>query len=243
MVVEVCANSLSSVLIAQEAGANRVELCQNLWCGGTTPSAATIEWTRQYLTIDLFVLVRPRSGDFCYTELEFQVMQRDILFCKENGINGIVTGILTPDGAIDTARMLLLQRLAHPMQVTFHRAFDFVQQPFRALNQLIDMGINRVLSSGFKSSAIDGQKNIKALLEAAQEQIAILAGGGLNTDNIRDFVDYTGVQEIHLSGKHLVQSPFHAPLVQLNNEGIPELDYLETNPDTIKKIVEILAEK
>lgn len=240
MTIEVCANSLSSALIAQKTGVHRVELCQNLWCGGTTPSAATIALSRQQLSIDLFVLIRPRSGDFCYSNMEFEVIKQDILYCKKHRIDGVVIGLLNIDGTIDLERTTHLLELANPMQVTFHRAFDFVQNPLEALEQLIDIGVHRILTSGFQASAWEGRAAIRQLIEAADNRLAILAGGGINPQNVQALIAETGVQEIHLSGKQLIKSPFQKAQLSLNQKGIPELDYLESDESTLREMMKML---
>lgn len=240
MTIEVCANSLTSAINAQKAGANRIELCQNLWCGGTTPSVATIELAREMIDINLAVLIRPRSGDFCYTDLEYQTIQRDILFCKEIGIDGIVIGLLLPDGQIDIRRTAQLTRLAHPMTVCFHRAFDCCINPLGAISQLKNIGVSRILTSGGASTAIEGSSNIQLFLHQANGSIEIMAGGGINSKNVLDFSNKVAVDAIHLSGKAIIKSPSQIKPIHINVGDIPELDYQQTDIEEIATVVQLV---
>jgi copper homeostasis protein len=154
--IEICANGLQSALNAQMGGAARVELCDNLYAGGTTPSAGTIRLARKYLSIALHVLIRPRGGDFLYNAHELEIMKDDIRFCKDAGVEGVVIGILNADGTIDTERTAELIELARPMYVTFHRAFDMCHDATEALEQLIQLNVDCLLTSGQKNKASDG---------------------------------------------------------------------------------------
>src|SRR4029079_2315147 len=152
---------------------SRVELCDNLLEGGTTPSAGTIELARQHLTIALNVIIRPRGGDFCYSKIEFEIMRRDIELVKLMGADGVVIGILNPNGTIDKARTRTLVELARPMTVTFHKAFDMTRDPFAALDTLIELGVDRVLTSGQESSVLEGLDVVRALVKRAGRKIII----------------------------------------------------------------------
>ncbi len=237
MLIEVCANSLPSALLAQQAGAQRVELCQNLWVGGTTPSAATIEMAREQLDIDLFVLIRARAGDFCYSKVEFDLMLRDVLFCKEMGVDGVVIGALYPNASIQVEYTSRLTDAAYPMQVTFHRAFDQVSDPFRSLEQLIQLGINRILTSGQAPNAMAGKSQLRDLIQLANNRISILPGGGINHLNAKVLADYTGTNELHLSGKEIIKSPFSTSQAPLSYKDIPVFDYQQTSLEEIQKVV------
>lgn len=199
--LEICIDSLESALIAQEAGANRVELCSDLLEGGITPSYGLIKSVRKALYIDLAVMIRPRGGDFCYSDEEFMVMKEDIQLAKELGANCIVIGILTPEGYVDIPRTRQLLQLARPMQVTFHRAFDFTKDPYQALTDIISLGIDRILTSGQEAKAIMGKELIKNLVDLSKQRISIMAGSGVNPDNKTELLDYCGVKELHLSAK------------------------------------------
>ena len=198
VLVEVCLSGIESALAAQAGGAQRIELCENLAEGGITPSPGVMTLVREHLTIDVHVLIRPRSGDFCYSDLEFVVMKRDILAAKALGIDGVVFGILNPDGMVDKNRMIDLISLARPMRVTFHRAFDVTRDPLAAIADLISIGIERVLTSGQAKSAWHGRHLLRQLQEQAGDQIMIMAGGGINHENAPRLLAETGLNEIHL---------------------------------------------
>ncbi|MBO0322920.1 copper homeostasis protein CutC [Muricauda sp. CAU 1633] len=197
MLVEVCANSLESALNAQRAGADRIELCSELGVGGITPSAGLIKLVKQRLDIPVHVLIRPRSGHFHYSIAEFEVMKADIEACKNLGVDGIVSGMLHNDFTIDVEGTRELVELSKPMHFTFHRAFDWVAEPTRAINKLGNLGVDTILTSGGHPSA---EKGIETLKEwQKQASISIMAGGGINLSNARDF-KVAGLGAIHLSG-------------------------------------------
>ncbi|MTI41734.1 copper homeostasis protein CutC, partial [Fulvivirga lutimaris] len=198
--IEICANSVQSVINAEKAGAQRVELCDNLWEGGTTPSAAMIKLAKEKTNIAIYVLVRPRGGDFVYSDLEFEIIKEDIRICKELGVEGIVSGVLNADGTVDKERTRELVELSKPLPFTFHRAFDVANDAFRALEDIIDCGAVRILSSGQKNSAIEGIDLLKQIQEKAAGRISIMPGGGINPDNISELLSI-GCTEFHMSGK------------------------------------------
>ena len=199
--LEICANSVLSALNAQHGGADRVELCQNLDVGGTTPSLGQVWLARAGLSIGMHVLIRPRAGDFLYTELEFLEMKSDIMFCKEAKCDGVVIGILLGDGRVDTVRMAELIELARPMQVTFHRAFDCCRDPFDALEAIINLGCDRLLTSGMKDTAEEGAETIAKLVGQANGRIEVMPGAGINEDNILQIAVSTGATSFHTSAK------------------------------------------
>ena len=199
--LEICANSVLSALQAQDGGADRVELCQNLDAGGTTPSLGQVWLARAGLSIGMHVLIRPRAGDFLYSELEFLEMKSDIMFCKEAKCDGVVIGILLADGQVDTVRMAELIELARPMQVTFHRAFDRCDDPFEALEVIINLGCDRLLTSGMKNTAAEGAETIARLVEKAQGRIELMPGSGINEQNITQIAQSTGATSFHSSAK------------------------------------------
>jgi len=205
MLLEICANSYQSAKNAQEAGAHRVELCQELSAGGVTPSYGLLKQVTDTLSIPVFVLIRPRSGNFVYTEEEFDIMKQDIQLCKNLGCAGIVSGVLNKDHTIDIERTKELVELSRPLQFTFHRAFDCVKDPKKSLEQLVDLGIDRVLTSGLETSAEKGLNLLKQLQEQANGRIIILAGGGINSGNAKLFKDIS-LNEIHASASSTIQS-------------------------------------
>lgn len=208
VILEVCANSVTSALAAQEGGASRVELCENLYEGGTTPSYGEIALARKLLHIKLYVLIRPRGGDFLYTDLEFEVMLADVKYCIEAGCDGIVIGILNPDGTIDKPRCAELVKLAKQkgIGVTFHRAFDMCADIYQAMEDVIELGCERILTSGGKSMAMEGATIIAHLVEKAAGRIKIMPGSGVSEKNVTDLVNFTKVEEVHSSARIRVPS-------------------------------------
>ena len=201
MEIEICCGSIQSAANAKAGGAVRVELCQGLVEGGTTPSPATIQYAVRELGLKVFVLVRPRGGDFCYNELEVKNMEEDVAFCKEAGASGIVVGFLHPDGSIDTELTRRFVELSAPLPVTFHRAFDECADPLNALEQIIECGCARILTSGCKPTAIEGAEMLQQLVKQADGRITILAGSGVTPENVVTLREKTGVKEIHGSCK------------------------------------------
>lgn len=195
--LEVCVDSVESAIAAQAGGAARVELCDNLVEGGTTPSAGTIELARKLLDIALNVIIRPRGGDFCYSPIEFEIMKRDIEIAKELGADGVVIGILKPNGIVDQKRTQTLVDLARPMSVTFHKAFDMTRDPFAALEALIEIGVNRVLTSGQEESVIEGLEVVRELVKRAGKRIIIMPGGNITARNVQTVLKATAAREIH----------------------------------------------
>jgi copper homeostasis protein len=203
---ETCVDSVESSITAELSGADRIELCAALSIGGITPSYGMIKTVLEKLKIPVNVLIRPRGGDFLFTDLECNVMKRDVLFCKEAGVNGIVTGILKEDGTIDRARTKELIDLARPMSITFHRGFDFARDAIESLNLLIELSVDRVLTSGQEADAYFGINMIKKLVEHASNRIIIMAGGGVNGQNINEIIRNSGVREIHASARETLKS-------------------------------------
>jgi copper homeostasis protein len=199
--IEICCGSIQSAANAKAGGAVRVELCQGLVEGGTTPSPATIQYAVRELGLKVFVLVRPRGGNFCYNELEVKTMEEDVAFCKEAGASGIVVGFLHPDGSIDTELTRRFVELSAPLPVTFHRAFDECADPLNALEQIIECGCARILTSGCKPTAIEGAEMLQQLVKQADGRITILAGSGVTPENAVALREKTGVKEIHGSCK------------------------------------------
>lgn len=206
IILEVCVNSVESAVAAEKGGADRVELCDNLMEGGTTPSLGSIEIARKLLKIALHVIIRPRGGDFLYSDLEFEIMKRDIEICRNLGVDGVVFGVLKADGEIDFERNSELINIARPMSVTFHRAFDVTKNGINSLQTLIELNANRVLTSGQEATAFEGLETISELVEIAKDKIIVIACGGLNERNIRKFIEKTKVKEVHMTGFAQIES-------------------------------------
>jgi len=206
MILEACVNSTMSAIEAQKGSADRIELCENLLEGGTTPSAGSIRIARKHLKIPIMVMIRPRGGDFLYSDTEYDIMKEDIVMAKELGADGVVLGILNPDATVDVNRCRELIKLAHPMQVTFHRAFDMTSDPFKALDDLIMLKVDRVLTSGQKENAHEGAKLIADLIRYADGRICIMPGGGLNEENLRQVIKTTGATDFHVYLPHKINS-------------------------------------
>jgi copper homeostasis protein len=241
--IEICVDSVEGAIAAERGGANRVELCDNLLEGGTTPSAGCIKLARTQLRIGLQVIVRPRGGDFLYTLTEFEVMAEDVRTAKNLGANGVVIGCLTAAGDIDLERTRALIDLARPLNVTFHRAFDMCRDPKRALEDLIGLGVDRVLTSGQEATCLEGQDLIAELHRQAAGRIIILPGGGLTPRNIKRVVDATGVTEVHLSARATVQSAMLFRNHRCFMGGAlrpPEFNWKATDETSVRAVVDAL---
>ncbi|HRG80702.1 MAG TPA: copper homeostasis protein CutC, partial [Cyclobacteriaceae bacterium] len=199
MTLEIVVYNIESALKAQEGGADRIELCDNPGEGGTTPSFGIIESVRQNVNLDVYVMIRPRGGDFHYTNYEFHSMKRDIYQCQRISVDGIVFGILNADGTIDKKRCKELIDKARPLKVTCHRAFDMTRDPFEALEDCIEVGFDRILTSGHRTSALLGVDLIGKLIKKANGRIAIMPGSGVNENTVEEIVRKTGATEIHFS--------------------------------------------
>ena len=241
---EVCANGVESCLAAQEGGADRVELCAGIPEGGTTPSYGEIKVARRLLkTTRLHVIIRPRGGDFLYTPLEMERMEEDIRICRELGVDGVVIGCLTADGEVDMEANRRLVECAKEMSVTFHRAFDRTAHPLKALEDIISLGCDRILTSGQQPKAVEGVKLLAELREKAHGRIKLLAGCGVNENNIHDIFEATGIREYHFSARVEVPSlmKYNNPEVYMGAEGADEANCLVTSAgrvkDTIAKLV------
>ena len=237
--LEICCANIASALNAQAGGADRIELCDNLWEGGTTPSFGMLKVLRQELKIQIFVLIRPRGGDFLYSDAEFQVMLQDIYLAKELGADGIVSGILKVDGTVDCDRTTALIEAASPLPFTFHRAFDCCRDLNEALEDIIFCGAKRILTSGGKNSVAEGIELLTALNKQAAGRIIILPGGGINSQNIQSIKEKTGCSEFHLSAKKLSKSDmlYHKPGLFMNgSREILEDSIFISDRDTIAEI-------
>ena len=238
MKLEVIGFNIESCIAAQEGGANRIELCSGPGEGGTTPSYAFIKAAREKLHIDLYVMIRPRGGDFLYSDEEFEIMKNDIAVCKQLSCNGIVTGILTTDGKVDVKRNRELIELAYPMQATFHRAFDRVANPAEALETLIELGFERILTSGLRPRGVEGIEMLSQLVKQANERIIIMPGSGVNSENIISIAKGSGVKELHSSAGIYAKSKMEFQNPDMNES----LDHFTVDKEEVKKIIELLKD-
>lgn len=206
-IIEIATSDFLTTKAAVEGGADRMELCANLAEGGTTPSYAHIKKCREAFDVALFPIIRPRGGDFLYTKDEFEIMSNDIRLCKQLGCDGIVIGLLNMDGTIDLSRTSELVELAYPLEVTFHRAFDRCKDPFTGLEELIEAGCQRILTSGQKQTVSDGVELIAELNKIADGRIIIMPGSGVRKENIKLLAEKTGCTEFHSSLRGKMKSP------------------------------------
>lgn len=197
--LEICVESVDQAISAERGGAHRLELCSDLASGGITPSAGLMRVARQNLPIPIHVLIRPRAGDFVYSDREFEVMQRDIEIAKELGMNGVVLGILDSKFQVDVKRTTQLIKLAHPLPVTFHRAFDLCPDKSSALQAVIQSGSTRLLTSGGNAGAIEGLASLARLVDAAGDRLVIMPAGGIHAENVSRVLQETAAREIHAS--------------------------------------------
>jgi copper homeostasis protein len=213
LIFEVCVDSAEAAIAAQEGGAHRVELCSDLLEGGLTPSHGTLAVARRHLRIGIMAMVRPRGGDFCYTDTEFAVMREDLLAVKSLGATGVVFGLLNPDGTIDRERTAELIALARPLPVTFHRAFDVSRDPFESLEVLVALGVERVLTSGQEPSVLEGLDLIVKLVKRAAGRIIVMPGGGVTERTVGRIAPACGASELHFAslepreGRMLYRNP------------------------------------
>lgn len=241
--LEICVDSVESAINSQIAGADRVELCDNLIEGGTTPSYGSIASARSNLNIGLHVIIRPRGGDFLYSDLEYDIMRRDVEICGENGVDGIVIGFLRADGTIDIERTARLVESAQPMSVTFHRAFDMCNDPVKGLEDIIAAGTSRVLTSGQKDNVPEGEELIKQLVELAGNRIIIMPGGGITESNIASVCKATNASEFHLTGRMVTESEmiFRRSGISMGGTSeVKEFSRKVADTDKIKRIIKIL---
>lgn len=241
MQIEICVDSPEGVIAARDGQANRVELCDNLFEGGTTPSIGAMKMARRVGGIALHVIIRPRGGDFLYSVVEFDTMRTDIEAARTSRVDGVVIGLLTADGNIDKERTAELVTLARPMSVTFHRAFDVCRDPFAALEDLIEIGVDRVLTSGQQADAVSGAETIRQLVEAAGDRIVVMACGGLDETNVADVISKTGVSEVHFTAFESVESEmeFRNDTVAMGSEDAGS-EYVRqvTSAEKVRRVIE-----
>jgi len=235
MILEIAVFNINSAIIAANAGADRIELCENPFDGGTTPSYGTLKTVREKVSLPVFPIIRPRGGDFLYNKEEFEVIKKDIKLCKELGFEGLVTGLLLIDGSIDIKRTSQLVELAYPLEITFHRAFDRTKDPLKSLEDIIKCGCQRILTSGQVPNAFEGKELIKRLIDQSAERIIIMPGSGVRSNNIKELASYTGANELHSSARKNIASAmeFKQSSMQETLENISvdfsEITHMKTN--------------
>jgi copper homeostasis protein len=222
--LEICAQSYASAMIAETAKADRIELCAALEVGGLTPSLSLILAVQRDLTIPICVLVRPRAGDFFYTDAEFDIIKNDVIWCRDNGIDGVVVGCLDEKNELDALKMKELARLAYPMEVVCHKAFDRTPNRSESLEKLISWGYDRVLTSGGAKNVVEGTSELQRLVKQAEGRIEILAGSSVRSSNVVELVRITGVQQVHSSA----------------NRFYPNKNCSETDGEEVVKMIEVM---
>ncbi|XP_073408898.1 copper homeostasis protein cutC homolog isoform X1 [Dendrobates tinctorius] len=227
--MEVCVDSVESAVNAERGGAGRIELCASLLEGGITPTIGLLQVVKQYVQIPVYVMIRPRGGDFLYSDREMEVMKADIRLAKLHGADGLVFGALTEDGRIDAELCMDLLAISRPLPVTFHRAFDMVYDPLLAMETLISLGFERVLTSGCDSSALEGLPLIKRLVEQAKGRIIVMPGGGITERNLHRILEGAGVEEFHCSARSTKES-----LMKYRNNSVTMGAALSTSEYSIK---------
>jgi copper homeostasis protein len=236
MLLETAVFNIESALAAAKAGTDRIELCENGAEGGTTPSYGMLKTAREKISLPLFIMVRARGGNFVYTSTEFESMCKDVLLIKSIGLEGIVTGALHADGSVDKEKTKKLVALSYPMEVTFHRAFDKTTKPFKALEDIIECGCQRILTSGLQPNAEGDTALLRQLIIQAAEKIIIMPGGGISSSNIQFIAKATGAEEFHSSAIKKI----HASSVIQTTAGYKEDETFFINEEEIKKMKNIL---
>lgn len=240
MTFEVCLQSVDDALAAQAGGAQRIELCAALVEGGLTPSFGTIAACRAAVDINVMVIIRPRGGDFCYSEWELATMEKDIAQCRQLDVTGVVFGILNTDGTVARPQVQrMLEATGGDMTTTFHRAFDVCRDPLEALDTLIDLGLDRVLTSGQAGSVPEGQRLIRQLVVRASGRIGILPGAGITPDNVADIVAFTGVEEFHATAFAPLESEMthRNEAVYMGIPGLPEYTRQVTSAAVVRRFM------
>jgi|ERR1700722_11191194 copper homeostasis protein len=235
--LEICCFNLQSAIIAQRAGAHRVELCADAAVGGTTQSLGVIKIAREKLQIQLYPIIRPRGGDFFFTEEELEIMMNDVLLCKQIGCDGVVIGMLKQDGTIDKKSCGQLVQLAYPLGVTFHRAFDRVADPQEALEDIIEIGCERILTSGQQPTAMEGAELIAQLIQQADDRIIIMPGSGIRSANITELAQKTKAEEFHSSARTHLSSNMQYIKANMKND----MSVVIADENEIKNMVESLS--
>lgn len=242
--LEVCVDSAESAVQAVKGGANRLELCAGLVIGGTTPEQALYEKVRELTDTRIHVLIRPRYGDFLYSDYEFEIISRSVALYRMLGADGVVVGCLLPDGSLDRERMERLRELAGPIHMTLHRAFDMCRDPYEALEQAKELGINTILTSGQKNSCLEGRALIAGLVKESGGKTDIMAGGGVDAEVIRQLRRTADVSLFHMSGKKILDSSmkYRRQEVSMGIPGLGEYELFRTDPEKIREARKALDE-
>lgn len=241
-ILEACVDSVESALAAEKGGATRLELCSNLIIGGTTPSPCLFQELREHSDICTHILIRPRFGDFCYTDYEFRVIRREVRNFRELGADGVVIGILKPDGTLNMEQMKMLMEDAGGMSVTLHRAFDVCADPVETMAQAKELGIRTILTSGQKNHCLEGRDMLKSLVEQEEGKITIQVGSGVDADNIRKIQPYTKAHAFHMSGKKNLESRmvYRKEGVSMGVSSISEFEIIRTEEEKIRQACRVL---
>lgn len=243
--IEIVVYNIESALRAQEGGADRIELCDNPGEGGTTPSYGIIESVRQNVSMDVFVMIRPRGGDFHYSNYEFHAMKRDISQCQKLSVDGVVFGILTPEGTIDKKRCKELIEKVRPLKATCHRAFDMTRDPFEALEDCIEVGFDRILTSGQQTQALPGATLIGELIKQANGRIGIMPGSGVNENTVTEIIQKSGATEIHFSATTFRESAMqykNLTIAAMGSEEGSEFKLRSVDPQRVRKMRQLAEE-
>ena len=242
ILLEIIASTVDDCVAAEGGGADRIELCAAIATGGLTPSLGTLLEAKKLVHVPVMAMVRPRAGGFCYSQAEFATMQRDAMLLLENGADGIVFGILNADRTVDTKRCSEMIELAGAKQTVFHRAFDAVPDPNRALQELIDLGFTRVLTSGQKKTALEGSDLIRSLIDLARGRIEVLPGSGIRAHNVRELVEATGCTQVHMTALSAQVDPSTAtsPLNFGGIPGSPSSPYESVDREIVRHVKETL---
>lgn len=241
-ILECCVDSVESAIHAATGGASRLELCANLIIGGTTPDVALVKEIRKYSDIRIHALIRPRFGDFCYTEHEMEIMKSQICALKEAGVEGVVIGVLDVDGNLDISKMKELMQEAQGLSVTLHRAFDMCKDPFQALEEAISLGVHTILTSGQKASAWEGRELLCQLIKQADGRIDIMAGAGISASVIEKLIPVTTGTSYHMSGKITLDSKmkYRKADVSMGLPSLSEYEIWQTSEEAVREAVQVL---
>lgn len=241
-VLEACVDSVESAIAASKGGADRLELCSNLIIGGTTPGLCLYKEVKKHTSIPVHILLRPRFGDFCYSEAEISIMKQEICAFKEAGADGMVLGVLKPDGTLNMEVMRELIACGDGMHITLHRAFDMCREPFEALEQAVELGVKTILTSGQQDSAVAGAELLGELVKRADGRLQIQAGAGIRAEVISPLFEKTGVQAYHMSGKITIESAmqYRNTQVFMGLPGISEYEIWRTDEARIREAANIL---
>lgn len=243
--LEVCVDTVESAIAAEQGGATRLELCGNLIIGGTTPSISLLEIVKENVKIPVHVLIRPRFGEFCYSDLEFEEIKRQVVDMKEHGADGVVIGIVKPNGSLDKERLKILIELANPLHIVLHRAFDVCKDPFEALQDAKGIGMHTILTSGQKQTALEGADLLARLIQKANGEIDIMPGSGISSSTIATLIEKTNAKSYHVSGKIKKESPmiYRKQDIPMGLPILSEYDLFQTDSTEIRKIRQVIEEQ